>query len=126
MINQPQVGIYNVRHYVGIVTITVANQNGYLFLHNHIAIVTPSYNYQLDKQFSVKCMKSLHVWVTLGAASGVVVRVTPVLYWCQEDFEVTISDSTNNPYVISQSGSVSITLTVISKCGTLSAPCKYI
>ena len=40
--------------------------------------------------------------------------------------EVTISDSLNDPYVIPQSGSVSITLTVTSKCGTFSTPCKYI
>ena len=29
--------------------------------------------------------------------------------------EITISDSTNNPYVISQSGSMNVTLTVTSK-----------
>ena len=40
--------------------------------------------------------------------------------------EVTLSDSTNNPYFIPQSGSVNITLTVISKFGTLPASCKYI
>ena len=29
--------------------------------------------------------------------------------------EVTVSDSTNNPYVIPQSGSLSVTLTITSK-----------
>ena len=34
--------VAHLRHYVGIVTIAVANQNGYHFLRNHYAKETPT------------------------------------------------------------------------------------